>query len=209
MFNGPPGMYLFCCMSIGLRLSKSWGLNALCHGIQNSMEAVLACHPALSTEWLCWVANSCWRIRTSPIGVYVNNIHQARVNIGWYLASAIWPSVRTVDRVYIRLGKYRRGQPCAPRAISRAKYQPIFTNARWILYLYLKNAKRKLLVDWGPCFASASETAVLVQWSVAAELTWSIFFPAAFVNLQIAQVESPRILERVVPVQVRFAAKSL
>ena len=34
-------------------------------------------------------------------------------------------------------------------------------------------------------------------------------FPAAFVNSQIAQVESPRILERVVPVQVRSAAKSL
>ena len=32
---------------------------------------------------------------------YVNNIHQARVNIGWYLASAIWPEVCTVDRVHI------------------------------------------------------------------------------------------------------------
>ena len=46
----------------------------------------------------------------------INNIHRPRVNIGWYLA----------------------------RAISRAKYQPIFTSARWILYLYLKSAKRKL-----------------------------------------------------------------
>ena len=34
-------------------------------------------------------------------------------------------------------------------------------------------------------------------------------FPAAFVNSQIAQVESLRILERVIPVQVRSAAKSL
>ena len=34
-------------------------------------------------------------------------------------------------------------------------------------------------------------------------------FPAAFVNSQIAQVENLRILERVVPVQVRSAAKSL
>ena len=33
--------------------------------------------------------------------IYVNNIHRARVNIGWYLASAIWPEVRPVDRVYI------------------------------------------------------------------------------------------------------------
>ena len=29
--------------------------STLRHGIQKSMEAVLACHPALSTEWLCWV----------------------------------------------------------------------------------------------------------------------------------------------------------
>ena len=31
-------------------------LCALHHGIQNSMEAILACHPALLTEWLSWVA---------------------------------------------------------------------------------------------------------------------------------------------------------
>ena len=29
-----------------------WGLWALRHGIQISMEAILACHPARSTEWL-------------------------------------------------------------------------------------------------------------------------------------------------------------
>ena len=29
------------------------------HGIQKSMEAILACHPALSTKWLVWVATSC------------------------------------------------------------------------------------------------------------------------------------------------------
>ena len=100
------------------------------------------------------------------------------MNIGWYLASAIWPEVRTVDRVYIfaepQARQNRRGQPCAPRDISRAKYQPIFTNARWILYLYLKSAKRKLLVDVRAL--RALETAMLVQWSVAAEQTWSIFF---------------------------------
>ena len=49
--------------------SYQWGLCALRLGIQNSMEAILACHPALSTKWLDWVANSCerWRIRTDPI----------------------------------------------------------------------------------------------------------------------------------------------
>ena len=33
--------------SVGM---AEWGLCTLCHGIQNSMEAILACHPALSTE---------------------------------------------------------------------------------------------------------------------------------------------------------------
>ena len=39
------------------------------HFIQLSMEAILACQPALSTEWLDWVARWCelWRIRTGPI----------------------------------------------------------------------------------------------------------------------------------------------
>ena len=111
--------------------------------------------------------------------VYVNNIQRARVNIGWYLASAISGPrcTRLTESTYLpsrRRGKCRRGQPCALRAISRAKYQPIFTNARWILYLYLKSAKRKLLVDVRAL--RALETAVLEQWFVAAELTWSIFF---------------------------------
>ena len=45
------------------------GLYTLRHGIQSSMEAILACHPALSTKWLDWVAILCesWRIRTDPI----------------------------------------------------------------------------------------------------------------------------------------------
>ena len=46
-----------------------WGLCALRHGIQISMEAILACHPARSTEWLDCHPKSCelWRIRTGPI----------------------------------------------------------------------------------------------------------------------------------------------
>ena len=46
-----------------------WGLYTLRHGIRNSMEAILACQPAPSTQWLAWVANSCelWRIHTGPI----------------------------------------------------------------------------------------------------------------------------------------------
>ena len=46
-----------------------WGLCALRHGIQISIEAILACHPARSTEWLDCHPKSCelWRIRTGPI----------------------------------------------------------------------------------------------------------------------------------------------
>ena len=46
-----------------------WGLCALRHGIQISMEAILACHPARSTEWLDCHPKSCelWRIPTGPI----------------------------------------------------------------------------------------------------------------------------------------------
>ena len=45
------------------------GLCALRHGIQISMEAILACHPARSTEWLDFHPKWCelWRIRTGLI----------------------------------------------------------------------------------------------------------------------------------------------
>ena len=41
------------------------------HGTQNSIETILACHPALSTKWLDWVVKWCerWRMRTGPIRV--------------------------------------------------------------------------------------------------------------------------------------------
>ena len=44
-------------------------------GIQILLEAILACHPARSTEWLDWVAKWCelWRIHTGPIGVLAAN----------------------------------------------------------------------------------------------------------------------------------------
>ena len=46
-----------------------WGLCAWRHGIQISMEAILACHPARSTKWLDCHPKSweLWRIRTGPI----------------------------------------------------------------------------------------------------------------------------------------------
>ena len=49
--------------------SQVMGLCTLHNVIQISIEAILACHPALSTEWLDWVANSfeLWRICTDPV----------------------------------------------------------------------------------------------------------------------------------------------
>ena len=49
--------------------NDSTGPCALRHGIQNSTEAILACHPALSTEWVDWVAKWCerWCKRTGCI----------------------------------------------------------------------------------------------------------------------------------------------
>ena len=51
------------------RYMWKWGLCALRHGIQISMEAILACHPARSTDWLEWLAKSCelWHIGTGLI----------------------------------------------------------------------------------------------------------------------------------------------
>ena len=50
---------------------KRCGLCALRHGIQISMEAIFACHPARSTEWLGCHPKPCelWRIRTGPISL--------------------------------------------------------------------------------------------------------------------------------------------
>ena len=71
-----------------------WGLSALRHGIQNSMEAILACHPALSTKWLDWVAISCerWRIRTGPIVSACNRFswHQPETQ-SHFCSSALLP----------------------------------------------------------------------------------------------------------------------
>ena len=65
------GVYLprFSCSCLFFRKSRKWDLCALCHGIQISMEAILACHPARSTEWLDCHPKSCelWRICTGPI----------------------------------------------------------------------------------------------------------------------------------------------
>ena len=63
-------IFAFSALRISLETFKfcsiQWGLCALRHGIQISMEAILTCHPARSTEWLDCHPKSCelWRIRT-------------------------------------------------------------------------------------------------------------------------------------------------
>ena len=54
-----------------------WCLCVLRHAIQISMEAILACHPARSTEWLDCHPKSCepWRIRTGPIYILFTTLH--------------------------------------------------------------------------------------------------------------------------------------
>ena len=60
---------------LGLFMTAQWGSCALHHWIQSSMEAILACHPAVSTEWLDWVAISriLWRMRTRLPLCFVNH----------------------------------------------------------------------------------------------------------------------------------------
>ena len=55
-------------VSCNQQSSRQWGPSALRHCILISMEAILACHLALSTKWLDWVARWCerWRKHTGP-----------------------------------------------------------------------------------------------------------------------------------------------
>ena len=60
----------YCAYLWTLRRGNDWpfswpGLCALRHGIQNSIEASLACDPAVSTKYLGWVAMGAVRIRHS------------------------------------------------------------------------------------------------------------------------------------------------
>ena len=63
-------------LNLGKLENCGWGLCALRHGIQISMEAILACHPARSTEWLDCHPKWCelWRIRTGPIGLASDDV---------------------------------------------------------------------------------------------------------------------------------------
>ena len=60
-----------------------------------------------------------------------------------------------------------------------------------------------------PCFANACLQLQCLYNGPCGRTDLTNLFPPVFVNSQIAQVGSLRILERVIPVQVRSAAKSL
>ena len=82
--------------TLDLWTMKKWGLCVLRHGFQISVEAILACHPARSTEWLDCHPKSCerWRIRTGPI---VHAPALRLIMIPWYpevskYNQSRWPS---------------------------------------------------------------------------------------------------------------------
>ena len=58
------------------------------------------CTAVYHMYWYVIVSTAVWKyiLKGDCVNWYVNNIHRARVNIGWYLASAIWPEVCTVVR---------------------------------------------------------------------------------------------------------------
>ena len=80
-----------------LSLYVQWGPCALRHGIQNSMEAILACHPARSTKLLNWVAKWCerWRMRTGPID---GDQHQAMYTVGVCFSEFLGTSISPILR---------------------------------------------------------------------------------------------------------------
>ena len=73
---------------------------------------------------------------------YKYNIHLAFVNIGWYLARDMALGAHGRPRRYLpclRLGKYVDSSTVRTSGhLALAKYQPIFTRARWILLTYDK-----------------------------------------------------------------------
>ena len=54
--------------------------------MQNSMEAILTCHPALSTKWLDWVAKWCewWRMCIGLIGCWCGLLKNPNPTIAVY-----------------------------------------------------------------------------------------------------------------------------
>ena len=123
-----------------LNAHTEWGLCTLRHGIQISMEAILACHPARSTEWLDCHPKSCelWRIRTGPIWpkngwesrkdvltchiIFAFNIFNPLTADDVYRRHGEWR--RTTDDVYRRHLTYRRFSPSVAHSASSRFLQP-------------------------------------------------------------------------------------
>ena len=83
---------------------RQWGLCALRHGIQISMEAILACHPARSTEWLDCHPKLCelWRIRTGPIS------SETGPTVTW----SVFAWAGSISRVFFFSGFSMKGPLC-------------------------------------------------------------------------------------------------
>ena len=80
------------------RCQTQWGLYALRHGIQISMEV---CHPARSTEWLDCHPKSCelWRIRTGPIKKFCSYQLSLWVDSAYASGSSFHSHLRRFERL--------------------------------------------------------------------------------------------------------------
>ena len=128
----PPRLIVLWYISVDLEESwlvlieehEQWGLCTLRHGIQISMEAILACNPARSTEWLDCHPKSCelWNICTGPIVQIskVSKCYQSR-----------WPSNSTSFHSHHITGKES----------IRTAYFGLF-----VYFLHLSNEERGLLL---------------------------------------------------------------
>ena len=75
-------------------------LCVLHHGIQNSMEAILACHPGLS------ISCELWRIHTDPIAEQPDTQIYTWISTQWFMQWHIWASlmqesIYTMYRIFI------------------------------------------------------------------------------------------------------------
>ena len=75
---------------------NNWELWTLRHGIQNSMEAILACHPAPSTKWLDWVVKMVWTMTYAHIphlksGIFTSFLHTTSSDFGGHFWREVPP----------------------------------------------------------------------------------------------------------------------
>ena len=141
-----------------------WGLCALRHGIQISMEAILACHPARSTEWLDCHPKSCelWRIRTGPINPSDNKTWCAimstpgklclgsMVHLEFFLTTLCLVSSGFLANLFLIsfcIQNRLRGNHCL-RSPSFCTVCTVCPSRKWRRWYEDRNEKRKLVEEW-------------------------------------------------------------